>query len=117
MKPKLSLHTLIFFAMAIGLGIGILLDQLGAKETAWGPTVLWWLNFFGQTLFIGSLKMIIAPLILASIVAGITSIGSFGETGRVGVKVLIYYVCTTSIAVAIGLVLVLALQPGKTDAS
>jgi solute carrier family 1 (high affinity glutamate transporter) protein 1 len=81
--------------------------------SGWFLTVIQWLDFFGRTIFIGALKMIIAPLILVSIVAGVTSIASFGEAGRIGFKTLVYYVGTTTIAVGIGLVLVLSLQPGN----
>ncbi|MHC5010215.1 MAG: dicarboxylate/amino acid:cation symporter [Planctomycetota bacterium] len=120
---KSRLHILIFVCMAVGVVIGVLLE--GASETVdgrkiwpgWADTALWWLDFFGRTLFIGALKMIIAPLILASIVAGITSMPSFRETGRVGGKTLIYYMATTTIAVVIGLILVLTIQPGNRGRS
>ena len=114
---RIKFHTLIFLCMAIGVIAGIALHFLGDEDAGWYGTVMWWLDFFGRTIFIGSLKMIIAPLIFASIVAGITSIGSFKETGRIGVKTLRYYFAATSIAVVIGLVLVLSLEPGESDAS
>ncbi len=78
---------------------------------------LTWFDFFGKIVFIGLLKMIIAPLILVSIVAGITSIPSFGEAGRIGWKAAAYYVGTTTVAAAIGLMLVLTVQPGNRGAS
>lgn len=109
---KVRLHTLIFLCMGGGVLLGVALWQLEGAG-GWHDTTLWWLDFIGTTLFIGALKMIIAPLILASIVAGITSMPSFGETGRVGGKVLLYYGATTTIAVAIGLALVLTIQPGR----
>lgn len=115
MKPRL--HSLIFLCMAVGVGLGLWLWGVEDKAAPWYPTTLWWLDLVGRTLFIGALKMIIAPLILASIVAGITSMPSFGETGRVGLKTLAYYVATTTIAVAIGLFLVLTIQPGKRGTS
>jgi Na+/H+-dicarboxylate symporter len=65
----------------------------------------------------GALKMIIAPLILASIVSGVTSLPDMKELGTVGWKTLVYYFCTTTIAVIIGLVFVLTIQPGKKAAS
>lgn len=97
----------IFVAMAAGAGLGLLLE--GA-----GEPVLRWFDLVGTSLFIGALKMIIAPLILCSIVAGITSIASFADAGRIGGRTLAYYMLTTTVAVAIGLALVLTLRPGHT---
>jgi len=79
--------------------------------------VLWWLDLFGPTVFMGALKMIIAPLILASIVSGVTSLPDMKELGAIGWKTMVYYVCTTTIAVIIGLVFVLSIQPGSKTAS
>jgi Na+/H+-dicarboxylate symporter len=121
-----GLHNLIFVFMGLGVVCGLVLaaigeadapwyfpDGLGSKADAWYGATLRWLDFFGQTIFIGSLKMIVAPLILVSIVAGVTSIPSFKDAGRIGGKTLLYYLCTTTIAVAIGLVFVLTIQPGN----
>lgn len=87
-------------------------DGNGEIDVTWYSNTLLWLDFFGKVIFIGLLKMIIAPLILVSIVAGITSIPSFKEAGRIGWKAVAYYIATTTIAVTIGLVLVLMIQPG-----
>ncbi|MFV1959824.1 MAG: dicarboxylate/amino acid:cation symporter [Planctomycetota bacterium] len=114
---KLRLHTLIFVAMVLGVVLGVLLWGVEDKTQGWHATTLWWLNLVWRTIFVGALKMIIAPLILVSIVAGVTSMPSFGETGRVGLKTLAFYVATTLIAVAIGLFFVLTIQPGKRGAS
>jgi Na+/H+-dicarboxylate symporter len=65
----------------------------------------------------GALKMIIAPLILASIIAGVTSLPSLKELGAIGWKTLLFYAVTTSVAVTIGLLFVLTIQPGKKAAS
>ncbi|MDJ0521695.1 MAG: dicarboxylate/amino acid:cation symporter [Planctomycetota bacterium] len=110
MRPRL--HNLIFVFMALGVVVGVLLADVDDKTAGWYATTLQWLDFFGKTIFIGLLKMIIAPLILVSIVAGVTSIPSFGDAGRIGVRTLLYYVSTTTIAVTIGLILVLTIRPG-----
>jgi Na+/H+-dicarboxylate symporter len=88
-------------------------DGDGVVHVEGRATLLLWLDFIGQTLFIGLLKMIIAPLILMSIVAGITSIPSPADAGRIGGRTLLYYMATTTIAVGIGLLFVLTIQPGK----
>jgi len=115
---KLRLHNLIFAGMAVGTAAGVLLWWAAAgEEPDWFRTTMWWLDLLGPTLFMGALKMIIAPLILASIVAGVTSLPSIRELGAIGWKTLAFYAVTTSIAVTIGLVFVLTVQPGKKAAS
>jgi len=124
---RMRLHNLIFAGMLAGLIVGLLLwtmRPVGEPETpsdertanVYGAAV-WVLELFGTTLFIGALKMIIAPLILASIVAGVTSLPNIRELGAIGWKTLVYYLTTTSIAVVIGLVAVLLVQPGNRGAS
>jgi len=103
--------------MATGLAVGLSMFKWGDPASPEFKTALWWLNLLGKDLFIGSLKMIIAPLILASIVAGITSLSDSRELGNIGWKTFVYYFTTTGLAVFTGLVVVLVMQPGKKDAS
>ena len=119
----MKLHNLIFLGMALGLAVGLALwwplrDAAPQDpKPAYFQISLWWLNLFGTTLFMGALKMIIAPLIFASIVAGVTSLPDMKELGAIGWKTLAYYAVTTTIAVTIGLIAVLIIQPGKKGAS
>lgn len=83
----------------------------------WYAILMWWYNLLGKTIFMGALKMLIAPLILASIVAGIVSLKGLDQLKRIGVKTFAYYFCTTGIAVSIGLVAVLLIRPGHKAAS
>ncbi len=62
-------------------------------------------------IFIRLLRMIIIPLIMASMVAGIVSIGNIRNLGRIGLRTFIYYMATMLLAVGVGLVLVNLLQP------
>ena len=120
----MKLHNLILAGMAIGVIAGYLLyraynpnaDDPGVQPT-WHASVMWVLNLLGPTLFMGALKMIIAPLIFASIVAGVTSLPNLGELGAIGWKTLVYYAGTTTIAVTIGLIAVLTIQPGNREVS
>ena len=118
---RIKLHNLIFIAMLAGLLVGIGLWALNKRPDQTSQAIcthaLWWLDLFGPTIFMGALKMIIAPLILASIVSGVTSLPDMKELGAIGWKTLVYYACTTTIAVAIGLVFVLTIQPGKKASS
>ncbi len=120
---KLKLHTWIFVGMVLGVVVGYLLYRVWdptagvGPQPAWHATVLWLLDLLGPTFFMGALKMIIAPLILASIIAGVTSLPDIRELGAIGWKTLVYYIGTTSVAVAIGLLAVLLVQPGRKPAS
>ncbi len=119
---RIRLHNLIFVGMVVGLlgGLGLwsLRDAAeGSAAASFHGYTLWWLDLLGPTVFMGALKMIIAPLILASIVAGVTSLPNMKELGAIGWKTMAYYVCSTTIAVAIGLVFVLTVQPGKKSAA
>ncbi|MEZ6184292.1 MAG: dicarboxylate/amino acid:cation symporter [Planctomycetota bacterium] len=78
---------------------------------------VWWLNLFGTTLFMRALKMLIAPLIFASIVAGVVSLPSIEHLKSIGLKTFVYYCGTTACAVTIGLVAVLVIQPGNKASS
>ena len=63
-------------------------------------------------LFLRALKMVIIPLILSSIISGVTNIGSAGNLGRLGIKTLTYYVVTSTFAIVTGLFLVNIFKPG-----
>jgi Na+/H+-dicarboxylate symporter len=121
---KLKLHNLIFVGMLLGVVVGVGLwwlrkQALGAgnAEPALYTHAVWWLDLLGPTIFMGALKMIIAPLILASIVAGVTSLPNMSELGAIGWKTMAYYISTTTIAVVLGLIFVLTVKPGARAAS
>jgi proton glutamate symport protein len=67
------------------------------------------------TMFVNLLKMIVVPLILASVITGVASLGSGPDLGRLGSKTLSFYVITTLIAVLIALFLVNLVEPGIKD--
>jgi Na+/H+-dicarboxylate symporter len=119
-----KLHNLIFVGMALGVVVGLGLwwvrKQAEGADVAppmYYDVTVWVFDLLGPTLFMGVLKMIIAPLIFASIIAGVTSLPSISELGAIGWKTLAYYICTTTIAVVIGLIAVLTIQPGTKRAS
>ncbi|HEX5476070.1 MAG TPA: C4-dicarboxylate transporter DctA [Vicinamibacterales bacterium] len=63
--------------------------------------------------FIKLVKMLIAPIVFATVVVGIAQIGTMGEVGRIGVRALVYFEIVSSLALFIGLVVVLVWQPGS----
>jgi len=121
---KIKLHNLIFVGMLLGFLVGVGLWWIRKEAAADGlaapplyTNLLWWLDLLGPTIFMGALKMIIAPLILASIVAGVTSLPDMRELGAIGWKTMAYYISTTTIAVVLGLVFVLMIKPGEKAAA
>lgn len=114
---RLSLHHRIFIGMGIGLAAGLTMHATADPESSTFLNVIWWLDLLGKDVFIGTLKMIIAPLIFASIVAGISSLPNVGELGSIGSKIFAYYFCTTALAVAIGVAAVLLIRPGYRESS
>ncbi|MFH1571990.1 MAG: dicarboxylate/amino acid:cation symporter [Gemmatimonadota bacterium] len=69
-------------------------------------------EFLGD-LFLRSLKMVIVPLVGASIVCGVTGVGDARNVGRLGAKTFAYYIATSLLAIVTGLVLVNLIGPGK----
>jgi len=63
-------------------------------------------------IFLTALKMVIIPLILSSIISGVTSMGGGKNLGRLGAKTLLYYISTSLIAILTGLLLVNVIRPG-----
>ncbi|HAS39202.1 MAG TPA: dicarboxylate/amino acid:cation symporter [Microscillaceae bacterium] len=79
------------------------------KETAFRPVT--YVSWMGD-IFLRALKMVIVPLILSSIITGITNIGSGESLGRLGGKTLLYYLSTSILAITTGLFFVNILRPG-----
>jgi proton glutamate symport protein len=103
--------VLILIAMAIGALTGWLLGP----DASLGSIKLIPLFDVIGTLFINLLKMLIVPLILASVITGVAGLGAGPDLGRLGGKTLVFYVITTLIAVLIALTLVNLIQPGVAD--
>lgn len=119
----MKLHNWIFIGMIGGVlaGMGLFMvhdpTRPDATPPAWYGYATWTLDLLGPTLFIGVLKMIIAPLILSSIVAGVTSLPDIRELGAIGWKTLVFYATTTTIAVSLGILCVMTIRPGEWTSS
>ena len=104
MKARISLPT----QMAIGMGLGII---AGLFAPSMGIDASWF-KPLGQ-LFINLIRMVVVPLVLCTIVAGAASVSDINKLGRVASKTLIYYFCTTAVAVVIGLIFANIFNPGE----
>lgn len=103
--PK-NLTTWIGIAIVAGLVAGLASAAVPGLAAA-----LSWLHILGDV-FVAALKMLVVPVILSSLVVGVTSIGDITKVGRMGGRAAAYYLTTTMIAIGIGLVLVNVVQPG-----
>jgi Na+/H+-dicarboxylate symporter len=73
---------------------------------------VWEVSRFCGDLFIQALKLLVVPLVITSMVCGITSLGDVRQVGRVGFWTVFYYLSTGAIAVVLGIVLVQVIRPG-----
>ena len=103
-RPRITLTQQIFLGLAVGIVLGWLVS-------AFRPEWAIYFRPFSQ-LFLRLIKMIIAPLIFATLVAGIAGAGHFKVVGRMGLRAIIYFEIVTTIALVIGLVAVNITKPG-----
>ncbi len=84
---------------------------IGVAGGYFAPGLLLKIRFLG-TIFLNALKMVVVPLIIASMIVGVTSLGDIRRLGRTAGKTLFYYVVTTGASVVIGIILVNIIKPG-----
>jgi proton glutamate symport protein len=105
---KLKLHWQILIALILAVMAGFWTASL-SKETA--DFLVASYGYVG-TLFLNALKMIIVPLVAASIITGVAAVGRGGNLGRLGGKTLLYYLSTSLFAILVGLFFVNLIEPG-----
>jgi proton glutamate symport protein len=103
-----QLHWKIIFGLVLGLIYGLIASNLG-----WGQFTSDWISPFGK-IFVNLLKLIALPLVLASLITGVSSLSDIKRLSRIGGKTIAIYIGTTVIALTIGLLVVNVLQPGKS---
>ncbi|MFT4698471.1 MAG: Na+/H+-dicarboxylate symporter [Flavobacteriaceae bacterium] len=105
---KLALHWKILIGMVFGIVFGFIMLQVDGGK----GFVADWIKPLG-TIFVNLLKLIAIPLILASLIKGISDLKDISKFKNIGIRTIITYVLTTVIAISIGLVLVNVIQPGN----
>lgn len=96
-KKKLSLAARIFIALVLGIIAGLAL-------TSHVDIAVNYIKPFG-TIFLNLIKWVVTPLVFFSIMAGVISMRDIKKVGSIGVKTIVYYLCTTAFAITIGLIL------------
>lgn len=97
---QLKLHWQILIALVLAVVFGYYL-----------PSTIPYVAWMGD-IFLRALKMVIIPLILSSIISGVTSMGDGHNLGRLGIKTLSYYLGTSTLAIVTGLIIVNLVKPG-----
>jgi len=109
----MKLHTKITLALILGVVAGVAAHLLAsATGQTWLRDALVWIEPFGNA-WIRLITMVVVPLVMASLISGTASLGDITKLGRIGGKTVVYYLGTTAIAVAIGLVLSNVIAPGS----
>ena len=105
---SIALHWRILIGMALGVIVALIMSQI-----AWGPALITdYIKPFG-TIFINGLKLIAVPLILASLIKGVSDLKDLSRLSQMGLRTILTYVFTTILAVSVGLMVVNIVAPGK----
>jgi Na+/H+-dicarboxylate symporter len=94
-NKKMPLAMQIFIALVLAIAAGLLLQNYADFTNEY-------IKPFG-TIFLNLLKFIVVPIVLLSILGGVISMSDIKKVGSIGVKTILYYLCTTAFATAIGL--------------
>jgi len=105
---NLALHWKILIGMVLGVVAGFIAVAAGAEQFMTD-----WIKPFGR-IFINLLKLIAVPLIIASLIKGVSDLKDISKLSKMGGRTVAIYVTTTVIAVSLGLLIVNIIQPGKS---
>src|SRR5438046_7716945 len=107
---KMKLTTWILIAMLAGIGVGWMCHELlPTPESA--KTVAGYISLITDV-FLRLIKMIIAPLVFSTLVAGIAHMGDIAALGRIGIRSLLWFILATFVSLTLGLIIVTLLHPG-----
>lgn len=107
----MKLHWQILLAIGLAVACGLVLEA----DASLGPVSFRAVFDFIGTLFLNGLKMIVVPLVLASIICGVYGLGSGQNLGRLGVRTIGFYLGSSLLAILLGLLLVNLTTPGIVD--
>jgi Na+/H+-dicarboxylate symporter len=116
---KLALHWQILLGMVAGVVVGLIMTLidggkfLGLDWPSGKLLIQYWIKPFGK-IFINSLKLIAVPLILASLIKGVSDLKDISKLSKMGGRTIVIYILTTVMAVSIGLLLVNIIKPGNS---
>lgn len=111
-QRKLGLTSVILIALALGIVCGVIFHYIIPAGTVRDDIFVNGIFYVVGQGFIRLMQMLVVPLVFCSIVCGAASIGDTKTLGTIGVKTLIFYLCTTALAIAVALCMGNLLNPG-----
>ena len=105
---KLALHWQIIIGMVLGGIFGYIMTQVGGAQFTAD-----WVKPIGK-IFINLLKLIAIPLIIASLIKGISDLKDISKFKTIGLRTILLYIMSTVIAITIGLIVVNTINPGSS---
>ena len=111
-KKKLGLTTKIFISLIAGAIVGIALNMFAADVDFVQNVLVNGVFYVVGQGFIRLMQMLVVPLVFCSLICGATAIGDSKTLGKVGVKIIGFYIFTTMMAVAVALGIGLLIKPG-----
>lgn len=112
-KKKLSLTTWIFVALLAGALTGVVINYMIPPNYVVDDILVSGVFYVVGQGFIRLMRMLVVPLVFCSIVCGSMAVGDTKKLGNVGVKTLIFYLCTTALAITVALTVANFFNPGK----
>lgn len=103
-EKKLSLTAKIAISLILGVIAGLLLQNHSDIAVSYIKPI--------GTIYLNLIKMIVVPVVLLSIIQGIISLQDVKKVGSIGVRTVVFYLCTTALAVTVGLIFANLLQVG-----
>lgn len=102
----------ILIAMGAGIVIGVFLNVYGSSFQGTSDFLVDGVFYVVGSIFISLLKLMVVPLVLVSLICGVTALGDLRALGRIGGKTLGLYLCTTAVAITIALTIATVISPG-----
>lgn len=109
-ETKITLTKKILFALIFGLIFGIIANAFFPSDL--NATISKWALVPVGNIFLRGIKLIVVPLVLFSLIVGSASLGDVRKIGRIGGKIITYYILTTALAITIALILAHITNPG-----
>lgn len=111
-KKKIGLTTKIFIALLVGAVVGIFIHYVVPAGYVRDTIIVNGVFYVFGTGFIRLMQMLVVPLVFCSLVCGSMAIGDTKTLGKVGVKTIVFYLCTTALAVCLALSVASVINPG-----
>lgn len=112
-KKKFGLSQQIFISLIIGIVVGILIHYFMPEGHFRDDILIEGIFYTIGQVFIRLMQMLVVPLVFFSIADGCRNLGDTETLGKVGVRIVAFYICTTALAIFLSLMLARLINPGK----